>query len=552
MVHDRKSLQRWTDYLPSAHLQILPAGKKERRNAVCKKAGAKIRTSLRKATLSLLVCGLTVLTACAPYIESFTPEEGVPGTEVIIKGTGFGASPAENTVKFTGVTVPTTHITSASTTQIKAKVPAGAETGLISVTTSKGTGESKKNFIIPRDAKWTFMVYLDADNNLESAGIDDFLEMASVGSTTAVNIVVQMDRVAGHTSAYGNWTGTRRFLIQSGDDPGGTPVQDLGEQNMGDPAVLQDFVEWAVTNYRADHYALAIWNHGDGWRTLQERMLERALDAKSRGESDWAVARGVASDDTDGDKLYMKEVQTALEAAKQGLQDRLNLAVKLDLVGFDACLMGMVEVAYALRDVTNYMVGSEELEPGDGWPYDAILGDLTATPEMTPVQLADLIVTEYGSSYSSGITQSAVDIGKMGTLLSKVNAFANTAHGEWSELEAARTHTMQYHPWWSASCWGVDLWDFADEVHSRVVSPTIKTAALDLKTAIDDFVVSEYHSSDMAGSHGMAIYFPPTQTEFNSDPEHAGYEESNTFMPVDFVKYSKWDNWLQDFYSNIP
>lgn len=528
----------------------------ERRNAMCKKVGAKLRTSWKKVTLGLLVCGLMALTACAPYIEEFTPEEGPVGNEVTIKGKRFGASPAENTVKFAGVTVPTTDITSASTTQIKAKVPAGAETGLISITTSRGTAESEKHFIVSRP-KWTFMVYLDADNNLESAGIDDFLEMASVGSTTEVNIVVQMDRHPHsdppyYSDAYGDWTGTRRFLVQSGDDPGVTPVQDLGEQNMGDPAVLQGFVEWAVTNYRADHYALAIWNHGDGWRTLHKRMLERALDAESRGESGWAVARGVATDDTDGDMLYMKEVQTALEAAKQRLQDRHNLAVKVDVVGFDACLMGMVEVAYALRDVTNYMVGSEELEPGDGWPYDAILGDLTATPAMTPTQLADLIVTEYGSSYSSGITQSAVDISKMGNLLSKVNAFANTAHGEWSELEAARTNTIQYHPWWSASCWGVDLWDFADEVHSRVVSPTIKTAALDLKTAIDDFVVSEHHSSNMAGSHGIAIYFPPTQAVFNDDPDHTGYEESNTFMPVDFVKYSKWDNWLQDFYLNIP
>jgi len=60
----------------------------------------------------------------------------------------------------------------------------------------------------------------------------------------------------GHTNAYGNWTGTRRFLIKKNDEPDVTPLQDLGEKNMGDPEVLRDFVEWGVTNYPAEHYAV--------------------------------------------------------------------------------------------------------------------------------------------------------------------------------------------------------------------------------------------------------------------------------------------------------
>lgn len=502
-----------------------------------------------------ILCTFVILTACGPYISDFTPEEGAIGTEVTIKGGRFEDSPAGNTIEFGGVTVPTSDITYASSSEIRAIVPVGAQTGLISVSTPKGSGESDKNFIVPVTAEWTFMVYLDADNNLESAGIDDFLEMASVGSSTAVNIVVQMDRIDGYDTSYGDWTGTRRFLIQANDTPGGTPLQDLGEENMGDPNTLQDFVEWTVTNYRANHYILVIWNHGDGWRQYQEDMLKTALEAETRAETDWAVAKGVASDTTDGDKLYMKEVQDALTSAKQELQDRNNLSLKLDIVGFDACLMGMVETAYALRDVTNYMVGSEELEPGDGWPYDDILRNLTTTPTMTPVQLATQIVTDYGASYSSdssGVTQSAVDISKLSPLVAEINNFANNVNDEWGSLKAARTNTRQYHSSWSSSSWGVDLWDFADEVQTRVISPTLQTAAQDLKTAVGNFVISEYHSSNMTGSHGIAIYFPPNQTSFNNDPDHTGYDESNTFMPVDFVLYSQWDNWLQDFYANIP
>jgi hypothetical protein len=422
------------------------------------------------------------------------------------------------------------------------------------VTTDDGTDESDKNFVVVGQAMWTFMVYLDADNNLEPDGITDFLEMASVGSSDEVNIVVQMDRRPGYSSLHGNWTDTRRFLIQNGDDPGSAPIQNLGEQNMGDPNVLQDFVEWAVTNYPAEHYALVIWNHGDGWRTLV-RDMDEAIRSARVPAGDWAVVKAVAHDDTDNDKLYMKEVQTALQNAKFRSPGRTGTSVKLDLVGFDACLMGMVEVAYALRDVTNYVVGSEETEPLGGWPYDAILGALDATPSYSPEDLAGVIVTEYVDSYpgETYITQSAVDITELSNLVSKINAFTNVANAEWAHLETARANAFRYHHWCPANvCWGIDLWDFANEVDSEVTSSAIRNAAVDVKNAIDDFVIAERHSPDMDESHGIAIYFPITQIAFNNDPDHTGYEQGNTDWPVDFVKFHNWDNWLEDYYTNVP
>ena len=66
---------------------------------------------------------------------------------------------------------------------------------------------------------WTLMVYLDADNNLESAGIDDFLEMATVGSDANINIVVQFDRINGYDTSYGDWTRCKRFYIEKDMTP---------------------------------------------------------------------------------------------------------------------------------------------------------------------------------------------------------------------------------------------------------------------------------------------------------------------------------------------
>lgn len=509
--------------------------------------------SLKKATLGLCLCGLLVLTGCPPEIVRFTPERGIVGSKVTIIGKHFGNTAADNEVELAGLAVP--DITVPQKNRIVAEVPPGARTGVFSLTTDGGSDDSDNNFVVIGHAIWTFMVYLDADNNLEPDGITDFLEMASVGTSDEVNIVVQMDRRPGYSSLYDDWTDTRRFLIQNGDDPSSAPVQNLGEENMGDPNVLQDFVEWAVTNYPAEHYALVIWNHGDGWRNMIREMSEAVRSARAPA-GDWAVVKAVATDDTDNDKLYMKEVQTALQNAKFRSQGRTGTSVKLDLVGFDACLMGMVEVAYALRDVANYVVGSEETEPLGGWPYDAILGALDATPSFSPEDLAGTIVTEYVDSYpttDTHLTQSAVDVTKLSNLVSKINAFTNEANSEWANLETARTNSFRYHHWCPSNvCWGVDLWDFANEVYSEVTSSAIQDAALDVKNAIDDFVINERHSSDMGESHGIAIYFPSTQTTFNNDPDHTGYEQDNTDMPVDFVKYQNWDNWLKDYYSNIP
>jgi len=106
---------------------------------------------------------------------------------------------------------------------------------------------------------------LAGDNNLEGAGIDDFLEMSSVGSSSAVNIVVQFDRIPGYDDSYGDWTSCKRFCVTPGMTP--TPanaISDLGECNMGDPNTLDEFVMWATTDYPADKYALILWNHGSG------------------------------------------------------------------------------------------------------------------------------------------------------------------------------------------------------------------------------------------------------------------------------------------------
>src|SRR6185369_18078988 len=101
------------------------------------------------------------------------------------------------------------------------------------------------------------------------------------------------------------------------------------------------------------------------------------------------------------DNIELKKVLTGIKK---------KLSRKIDILGMDACLMSMVEVYYQMRGLADYSVGSEESEPGDGWPYDRILKALAAKPAMTPEELAKAIVSQYLASYKSGdnVTQSAL------------------------------------------------------------------------------------------------------------------------------------------------
>jgi hypothetical protein len=107
-------------------------------------------------------------------------------------------------------------------------------------------------------SKWTFMVYLAGDNDLEEFGVTDLNEMKKVGSTADLSLVAQFDRMPDQ--------GTRRYYLTAGQSLDADCVATLPETNTGDPQVLIDFVTWACTTCPADHCALILWNHGAGWK----------------------------------------------------------------------------------------------------------------------------------------------------------------------------------------------------------------------------------------------------------------------------------------------
>jgi hypothetical protein len=274
---------------------------------------------------------------------------------------------------------------------------------------------------------WTLLVYMAGDNDLDSQGTRDLDEMRALPSDEHLHVAVQFDSL---------YSKTYRYRIIPGDYV--LIGQPLDEVNTGDPKNLTTFITWGMEHFPAEQTALVIWNHGTGLRDLPPDFNYSALRA---GESRKIIKelrrtlfrptiekinagrhrlRGIAIDATDRDYLDNIELKNALLEA---LPEQNGQRRRLALVGFDACLMSEVEIAYQLKDVAAYMVSSQELEPGVGWPYGEILKKIAQALEnnqaLGACQLSEIIIESYiysvkekASSKTYSYTQSTLDLGQ--------------------------------------------------------------------------------------------------------------------------------------------
>lgn len=458
-------------------------------------------------------------------------------------------------------------------------------------------------------ADWTYMQYFNMDNNLESSLYNDLTEMQGAGSTDQVNIVAQVDRIPGYEDRFGNWTDTQRFLLQHeespqltpdqkilavmqliyaqgadnpdavrqqlaqmqtadptqfsqleakiGLDPKNTalidkivvsrglnwqfdtqPVQDMGELDMGDPQTLVDFVTWAMQTYPAKHYALTISTHGAGWM-------------------------GNGPDETNQDTLQLPQLVQALTTIKA------NTGVdQLDIIGFDACLMGQLEVYSALMPFTKYVLASEELIPGFGWEYTTPFTQLDQNPTMDAQTLGTNIIDAYMKYYASGPAASKkVDLGlidesKIPAVLDALKTFADNADqgtlDKLSALGAARINAQRFagsadDPIAAVSTAdlmsSVDLVSFMQLLDGQAdIDPDLQAAAQAVTDAARAAVVYNGADDYLPDANGISIYFPQNTKAEDlvtlNDKSAPTYAVANPDMSV-------WNGFLDTFHNVI-
>ncbi len=347
----------------------------------------------------------------------------------------------------------------------------------------------------PGTAKWTILVWMNADNNLEGAGIEDINEMEAAGLPADVNVIVFVDRIAGHDSSNGDWTNARRYLITPDANLGvinSTQLNNYVEPNMGDPALLAGFCLQTIAAYPADKYGLVIWNHGGGWRTA-------------------------GLDDTSADNLTLLELASALNT----VQTNIGGGFTFDLLAFDECLMGGVETALEVYPYADVVVGSEEVTLGKGMNYTAALGYLAvesnASPQALGVRFSSTFAAFYlpsGPDQDEIFTTSAIDLGSsvFPPLITAIDALAVTLQTNMAAEYVNIARTIETIESFQEDDYNYyDLGDFCEALRQLSANATVQSNCATLLSALRSAML--FSDSGIERPHpltrGLSIHIPP-------------------------------------------
>ncbi len=359
---------------------------------------------------------------------------------------------------------------------------------------------------------WLVMVYLGGDNSLSGAIVGDVDEIEeAMGSVSGdIDIVIQCDgNNSGSYSGYADATGSdiatvRRYeLAFDGNDISNaideSPIADLGELNSADPDVIADFVDWAVTNYPADHYMLILWDHGAGWVKSEE------------------LTKGGLWDDTSDDYLSSAggEWRDMLEQVTNIIGD------KLDILGNDMCVMSYMEMLWDVAPYVDMYVSSEANEPWDGWYYNNWIKDLNGT--LTLDQIGQMIVDDYADYYSNSAATMTYQIISDDVYALKSYIFLlakelidNNGGRDASAVQSCIDDAL---PMSSGTFYEdfKDLWSFCDELENNSsITDSAQTLAGEIKDLID--ILNPYDwNYGFNGSHGLGIYLPDDDNIYQFD-----------------------------------
>lgn len=320
---------------------------------------------------------------------------------------------------------------------------------------------------------------MDGDNDLEVYVPHDIEELEAVGSTDAVAVLAQIDRIDGYTTGDGDWTGTRRYRMARHPEPGtgSELLADLGELDMGDPQTLSDFLLWGAQTAPADRYLVVLWDHGDTWSAAAQ------------------PPPSIASDDTSGSVISIADGELAA-----ALQPFVQEHGPIDLISFDACSMASWEVAHMLSPYAEVLNAAETTVGAEGLDYAAFLTQLNADPGMEALALS----VEMGQQAVDlgEWTWVTLDLAQLPAVSAAVDALAAELLAQPALLgaaaaarDAAESTDRVWHYWY------LDLPSYLAQLDALGLgSPAAVQAALDAT------VVDYAHQEFVLGLGGMTIF----------------------------------------------
>jgi hypothetical protein len=413
--------------------------------------------------------------------------------------------------------------------------------------------------LVKQKKHMTVLVYIAGDNDLAYFARRNIDDMKKVGSTKHLNVIVQLDGQGAHEKTKRLFIEKNKMIQVNRNHPSSQQKLDFGSA-----LTLIDACEWAIKDYPADHYALILWNHGIGVLdniggrassaselfafNHETNMLElnRSIDFFDYLKQQ--QPRGVCFGDTYGTYLTNQKLQYALREVSL----KLLGGKKIDIVGFDACLMSMIEVGNLIRPYADYMVGSQEIELGIGWPYNKILEPF-ATQALSPERLCKHITASYHNYYKSityDYTLSTIQLDKLEALeysLEKVTnlllyALENQKNNTVTRLiKASKSRRLCTH--FSEPSY-IDLHHFLSNLQEALGFMALKEETFSLqkslyteidkaKTDLLDCVIANCCGRNLHQAKGLSVYFPSRMIE-------------TSYVITPFAKSYSWLTLLQE------
>ena len=367
--------------------------------------------------------------------------------------------------------------------------------------------------------EWTFLVFLNGHNDLDDFSDLNLNAMEQVGSSDQVNIVVQWASLRANT--------TKRLYVTKDTNPTRVTspvVHNPGLVDMGKYQNLVEFVRWAKENYPAKHYFIDVWNHGTGWRK-RFAYLKGDFGAKD-----------ISLDDRFHSQITTMELGLAMS------EIATMLGQKVDIYGSDACLMAMAEVAGEMKDSVRVFIGSQEVEPGEGWPYEKFLGPLVANPMMTAEELAVVHAREYLAAYSGGVfgeqevTMSAFNLENWEAYEKAMAAFSAELKAappaERAKMITAANNAQGYY----VSDYR-DLIGFLDNMATANITGVNAATISTLRSSAEALVLTNQVSDSYSASHGLSVWMPTSRYTYTA------YESK--YAPLAFNKATAWGDALK-------
>ena len=390
-------------------------------------------------------------------------------------GSGSGGSSSGGSQNIGGGTAVTEDIGSGSASD-------GANYKL-DTTVAAGSREKRTKILGNNQDTITFMVFMCGTDLESKYGMSsaDLSEMASADFGDNINIIV-------YTGGCSKWKTNgisnkvnQIFQVKKGSMT--CLVTDDGNKPMTDPDTLSGFIKYCATNFPANRYELIMWDHGGG------------------SVSGYGY-----------DEKYKNSGSMTLSGINKALKDA---GVTFDMIGFDACLMATAETALMLDPYADYMVASEETEPGIGWFYTNWLTKLGANTSMSTLELGKLIIDDYTYACKQkcrgqATTLSLIDLAEFAnTVPSKIGTFSKSVSGlitnnEYKQVSDARNVTREFAQ--SSRIDQVDLVNLAQNMKT--------SEGEELAKALKGAVKYNRTSLNMTDAYGVSIYFPYQRTSY--------------------------------------